>query len=65
MQTGSFETLIAWKSEKNHLCPSMGPNGDRGYGLRVVHQSTVLNWKKKNGQHCQASRVPDEKSKKE
>jgi hypothetical protein len=24
MQTSSSETLISWK---NHLCPSMGPNG--------------------------------------
>ncbi len=27
MQTGSSETLIGWKFGKNHLCPSMGPNG--------------------------------------
>ncbi len=27
MKTGSSETLIGWKSEKNHLCPSMGQNG--------------------------------------
>ncbi len=26
MQTGSSETLIGW-IWKNHLCPSMGPNG--------------------------------------
>jgi hypothetical protein len=27
MQPGSSETLIGWKSGKNHLCPSMEPNG--------------------------------------
>ncbi len=27
MQTGSSETLIDWKSGKNHLCSSIGPNG--------------------------------------
>ncbi len=29
MQTGSSETLIDWKSDKNNLCPFMGPNRGR------------------------------------
>jgi hypothetical protein len=27
LQTGSSETLIGWKPEKNHLFPSIVPNG--------------------------------------
>jgi hypothetical protein len=39
MQTGSSETLIGWKSGKETLCPSIGPNG----GSVAMYSGIALN----------------------